>query len=387
MKRKEFLMTSGMLATAAMVSNFSAGCANERTNQVDVKARRPDPAAFREPILQALTLGINAPNPHNSQVWKFRILNDHEALFYVDEKKILPATDPPVRQIHIGCGCFIALFKIGAGSLGFDGVVDYLPEGSYAFSDVGVKPVAKLSLVKSNSAADPLFKHIYTRQTNRLPYTGAMITQQEFESVLQLAKPANSNIRMFNDAEALKPLLEVLYKGMEAECYDWDAYDESRRWFRVKDDIEAKRDGINLRTNGVTGVKRWIAEMMLSGYSKKAWHDEGSIYSYLKSHYDAVMASKGIVVFITETNTLSDWLRCGEDYARFQLSACEQEFYIHPLSQVLQEFASMKALHDEFNMMMKVVEPSKIQMVVRIGRGNPVEYAYRKNTTDLTSPH
>jgi hypothetical protein len=80
---------------------------------------------------------------------------------------------------------------------------------------------------------------------------------------------------------------------------------------------------------------------------------------------------------------LIDWLKCGEDYARFQLAAYHQGFFIHPLSQVLQEFPSMKPLYKEFNQMLNVHEPAKAQMVVRIGRGNATEYAYRKNTTDV----
>ena len=383
MERKEFLMTSGMLVTAALLSNYSVASAQPASKKDDVKNRRPDPAKFNEPILKAITLGLNAPNPHNTQAWKFKILNDQEAIFFVDEKKILPSTDPPARQIHIGCGCFIALFRIGASSLGYEAAVDYLPEGSYEFAETGKKPVAKLSLTKTNPKVDPLFHLIYSRQTNRLPYIGELLTHQEFESVLQLAKPAHSSINLTNDKDKLKPLLELLYKGMEVECYDWSAYDESRQWFRVKDDIAAKRDGINLRTNGVSGIKLWFAEMTLSSYSKKSWHNEGSIYSYFKTHYDVVMASKGIVTFTTETNTLIDWLKCGEDYARFQLAAYDKGFFIHPLSQVLQEFSSMKPLYEEFNQMMNIHQPAKIQMVVRIGRGNTTEYAYRKDTNDI----
>ena len=32
---------------------------------------------------------------------------DFEMYLYVDEKNLLPATDPPARQIHIGAGCFL----------------------------------------------------------------------------------------------------------------------------------------------------------------------------------------------------------------------------------------------------------------------------------------
>lgn len=170
---------------------------------------------------------------------------------------------------------------------------------------------------------------------------------------------------------------------MEVECYDWNAYDESRKWFRVKGDIATKRDGINLRVGGSSGFNLWFTETLLQGYPKKLWHSEYAIQGLLKGHHEKVMSSKGVVTFKTNTNNLIDWIKCGQDYARFQLAAYDQGFCMGPLSQVLQEYPSMKKLYDEFNQMMEVQEPAKIQMAVRIGRSKALEYSYRRNPNDL----
>jgi len=330
MKRKEFIATSGMLITAALLTGHAMKNGTHSTSPESPDKRRPDPGQFNEPVLKAITYALNAPNPHNTQAWKFRMINDKEVLFYVDETRLLPSTDPPARQIHIGCGSFIAVFRMAAHSLGYDATVDYLPEGNYSFAEVGRKPVAKLSLTPGAASADPIFKHVYSRQTNRGNYHGELVRDSEFASIIDLTKPQHATVALVNTKNKLEPLLKNLYRGMEVECYDWNAYDESRVWFRVKDDIAAKKDGINLRVNGVTGFKRWIAEAFLSGYSKKAWHDESSIVSYLKTYYDAVMSSKGVVTFTTASNELVDWLKAGEDYARFQFAAFDQGVYIHP---------------------------------------------------------
>jgi hypothetical protein len=381
MNRKKFLIASGTLVTATILSNYVFS--QPSNAESDVRMRRPDPDQFIEPILKAITLGLNAPNPHNTQAWKFRILNDKEALFYVDEKKTLPETDPPARQIHIGCGCFIAIFKIGASHLGYEASVEYLPDGNYGFDEIGNKPVAKLSLHAVDQKPDPLFKHIYNRQTNRTLYTGELLTNEDFNNILRLSSPTYAKVQITNNKQGLRPMLELLYKGMKTECYDWNAYDETRRWFRVKDDISTKRDGINVRTGGMRGIQRWLVETMLSNYSKKVWHNESGIQSFLKTYHETLMSSGGVVTFTTASNELLDWIKCGEDYARFQLAAYDQGFYIHPLSQVLQEFPSMKKHYEDFNQMMNVTPPAKVQMVVRIGRGDSTEYAYRKNTNDF----
>lgn len=385
MERRKFLITSGTMVTAAMllgaasVADFGSGDAKK-----DAKNRRPDPATFHEPILKALAFGLNAPNPHNTQAWKFKVINEMEALFFVDEKRLLTATDPIARQIHIGCGAFIALFQLGAGSLGYSAMVEYLPEGDYGFSEIGKKPVAKLSIQRSGIGKDVLSNQVFTRQTNRSTYQGNILTDDEFKKVINLTKPEFSSVELINDPQALRPVLELLYKGMEVECYDWNAFDESRKWFRVKGDIAAKRDGINLRVGGTKpGFNLWLTETLLHGYPKNLWHSEYSIKGVLKGHYEKVMSSKGVVIFKTSTNNLIDWIKCGQDYARFQLAAYDQGFVMNPLSQVLQEYASMKKLYDQFNQMMQVEDPAKVQMAVRIGRSKPLEYSYRRDPNDL----
>jgi len=385
MERKEFLVTAGGMVTAAMLSSF-AWIENGKSEPGSKRAgeRRPDPALFNEPILKALALGLNAPNPHNTQAWKFKVINPKEAIFYVDEKRLLNATDPIARQIHIGCGCFIALFKIGASHLGFSAVVEYLPEGSYAFSEIGSKPVARLLLENSTTEEDYLYRHIFTRQTNRAIYEGSPLKEAEFNKMISRSKPEYSDVKLTCDPKKLQPMLEVLYKGMEVECYDWSAFDESRQWFRVKNDIAKKRDGLNMRVSGVgNGLMLWLSETLLRDYSKKVWHNEGSIEGLLKSHYDKVMSSKGVVTFTTANNGLIDWIQCGQDYARFQLAAHDRGFYLHPLSQVLQEYPAMKILCREFNQLMNVNEPAKTQMAVRIGRSSLLEYSYRRNPNDF----
>ena len=66
------------------------------------------------PILsKAISYGITAPNPHNTQAWKVKILNPTSFLLYVDEKRLVTASDPPTRQIHVGQGTFIETVTVG----------------------------------------------------------------------------------------------------------------------------------------------------------------------------------------------------------------------------------------------------------------------------------
>ncbi|MFC4231465.1 Acg family FMN-binding oxidoreductase [Parasediminibacterium paludis] len=381
MKRKDFLLATGSLITAAMLSRLDVQASKFDNTRGD--NYRPTPSVLDVPILQVLCYGVNSPNPHNTQAWKFKIETDTSCLFYVDETRLLTATDPIARQIHIGCGCFIALAEIGARELGYGMQIDYLPEGDYSYHEIGKKPLAKLKINKINPPKDPLFNVIYKRQTLRTIYHGNLISNDEFNNIVEISQPKYSAIELINNSAPLKEALDILYKGMEVECYDWHAFDESRKWFRVKEDIALKKDGLNLRVSGVKGLNLWVSEQMLTGYPSKLWHDNRTINGLLAGHYEKVMSSKGIVLFKTTSNQLADWIKCGQDYARFQLAACQKGIGMHPLSQVLQEYPSMQQLSSAFEQMMQIEKPMKIQMAVRIGRSHPDGFSYRRNTKDL----
>src|SRR5262245_1540724 len=111
------------------------------------------PAAGRcdTPVRQGVAYGIRAPNPHNTQAWKIRLVSETQMVLYVDEQRLLPVTDPPSRQIHIGCGCFIETLAVGMSGHGYSATVDYLPEGAYELAEAGRKPVAAITL---HQAAD-----------------------------------------------------------------------------------------------------------------------------------------------------------------------------------------------------------------------------------------
>src|SRR5690606_9865902 len=79
------------------------------------------------PIVQAIAYGVRAPNPHNTQAWRFELASDTEALFYLDERRLLPAADPAARQIHIGAGCAIETLAIGMSGQGYAADVELLP--------------------------------------------------------------------------------------------------------------------------------------------------------------------------------------------------------------------------------------------------------------------
>jgi len=149
---------------------------------------------------------------------------------------------------------------------------------------------------------------------------------------------------------------------MEVETFTYRTHDESRKWFRKNDDlIREKRDGINFSSGGTTGFIKWIAEWQLRDLKASKWHDKDSSTIFLKKHKSKVLSSKGVVLLETSENSFEDWVFAGIDYMRLTLACSEQNFYLHPLSQVLQEFDEMTELRTQFENKIGAQSPAKFK--------------------------
>ena len=145
-------------------------------------------------------------------------MSDTAALLYVDENRLLPATDPPARQIHIGAGCCIETLAIGMTTEGYDSEVQLLPDGPYGLDEIGRKPVAGIELrPRSATRPDELADAIGRRQTNRKPYTGPLLADIEAEHLRAFLPPDTVDMSTFNDLDAMRPLLDIFYRAYEIE--------------------------------------------------------------------------------------------------------------------------------------------------------------------------
>ena len=382
MERKEFIVKSGtVIAASVFLSNFGFTKALLSTNAINDFSKRPNPEDFKQPVLKAIALGINAPSPHNTQSWKFEIVKDTKMFLYVDENILLPATDPPSRQIHIGAGCFIETTVLGAQRLGYKSVVAYFPQGYTNQSDFGKKPVASIELVKDSIQVDPLSEFIESRQTNRRNYKGNLISQKEFSALMSLSGRSHSKLIFINSN--FEPYLDIFYRGFEIESRTFETNEETRNLFRFNEEQRAKkRDGISIPQMGYKGLMIGLAEKSLDMGDKEKWHSDKSISLSLKNVKKGIESTKGIVVWYTETNDFSDWVKTGRDYVRFSHALASKELYAHPYNQAIQEYAEMKTVRNELNELLKIKEPQKVQMIVRIGRSSAPYYSYRRQLND-----
>jgi hypothetical protein len=339
----------------------------------------------RRPILSAVAWGIRAPSPHNTQAWKFQPLSDMAALLYVDEERLLPATDPPARQIHIGAGCCIETLAVGMTTEGYDTSVEVLPDGPYGLDEIGHKPVAHIELrPRSATRPAPLADAIGRRQTNRKPYTGPWLTDNEADQIRSFAPPGHVAVSTFSDPDVVRPLLDIFYRAYEIEVTTRHLWDETRRWFRFNEQQRRTlRDGLSVPQSGVDGLKGRFIEWALRDGDPKRWFSRFSTRSILSTLRKSIGSGRGVVMLTTETNRQVDWILAGRAFARVHLGLTHLGLTCNPNSQVLQEYTEMAALQRQFNELVGVRDPQKVQMACRVGRAERAYVAPRRDPKDF----
>jgi len=135
-----------------------------------------------------------------------------------------------------------------------------------------------------------------------------------------------------------------------------------------KAEIEASPDGIDLggpflETLSVVGL---LDRRQLADPDSQAFQQGMDLYDQLMH---TAMAHQWIV---TPGNARADQLAAGRAYVRVNLKATELGLGMHPLSQALQEFPEMAALHDELNATLAPPAGRRVQMLARLGYGPAV---------------
>ncbi|TGL60678.1 Acg family FMN-binding oxidoreductase [Leptospira sarikeiensis] len=379
--RRTFLkygITFGVFLSVPQILNYCKGSSNTRA---DYERKDPfDPEFLSEnvsPIMKAIRIGITAPNPHNVQAWKFKILDDHSALLFVDEKRLLKDTDPSFRQIHIGQGTFLENLSLGMQVLGYSSDILLFPDGKYTTSDIGKKPIAKIILNKqSDLIRNPLSGFITERVTRRSIYEGEDLTQDDFEKIRKDSAVLYSELKFVQRAGSEK-LIKQLIAAMQVETDTKNTYDESRIWFRYNDEEIGKfKDGLSLRATGVSGIKYFFARNFFLKPGTESWHSDENKKAGMEMFSSQVESSKGFIFLKTKQNEIIDWVQAGRDYLRLHLATTKNGFALHPMSQILQEYPEMDTLRNEFESTLKPGE--KIQMLVRLGKSDYHYYSPRR---------
>lgn len=314
--------------------------------------------------LDALAYAILAPNPHNRQPWQVELVNDDSIDIYCDLSKMLPETDPFNRQIVIGMGCFVELYRMAAANLGYKAHIESFPDGE-SQPVLDGKRIARVTLKKDTVFKDPLFDHVFARRSVKESFDNEKQVSPELLSQLTAIDNTFGTVNI----ATVKELNDEIYQGMKVEFETTRTLKESADLMRFgKAEVEAQPDGIDL-----TGA---MMELLIKAdiVNREALADPKSAMTldYLSRVKNIFNTSKGFVWQSSLTNTRHDQLEAGRNYVRLNLKATQLGLAIQPVSQTLQEYPEMAPLYKNMYKKLNINTPNTLQMLARVGYGPTV---------------
>ncbi len=363
MERRHFIAVLG--GGAILAAGTAAGLIAGRRPRTALMPWQVAGAGHADPRVRALSWAILAPNPHNRQPWQVDLSVPDQAVLHVDTERLLPQTDPFSRQITIGLGCFIELAVMAAAQDGIAVAAEVFPEGSDAAA-LDRRPVAILRF-GGPTQADPLFAHCLERRSNKEPYDTAMpVAQDALDAILAAARHGRATGSVA--AQDIAEMRALTHEALAIEIDTPRTYLESVDLFRIgARAVDANPDGIDFtgpmfELLGATGMMGRAALLDPSSVAYRAGR---------AAVFENTDTAMGHLWLVTEGNARVDQIAAGRDWLRLNLAATRAGVAMQPLSQALQEYPEMEALHGQVHARL-APGGGTVQMLARIGYGSSV---------------
>lgn len=320
---------------------------------------------YEDPMRNALSYAILAPNPHNRQPWLVDLKSETEAVLYCQLDRLLPETDPFNRQITIGLGCFLETFHIAAAEAGYWTEITAFPEGADV-AGLDARPIARLKLkIGARVQKDPLFATILERRTDRGVFDIEKPIAADALDALEAIENVAAKTFVVTDQGSVKELRELSWQAWLVEATTPAVHHESVDLMRIgKKEIEAAPDGISMSGPMMEALNKFGV------LTRENLADpESSMFAQtLEFMRPGMETAMGYVVINTQDNDRISQIEAGRAYMRANLIASNFGVGMQPLSQALQEYPEMAGLYNDIHEKL-AGNGETVQMFARIGYG------------------
>lgn len=344
---------------------------------------------FDDPRIRLVAHGLLSSNGHNMQPWKIRLDKNNNRVFYLyaDNERLTSAVDPPARQMMITQGTFLEYVSVAGDELGYRTTIDLFPEGGYdekeLLKSMANKPVAKITLTKTNPVNNSLYNFMFLPDTNRLAYLSAKLSPEQVNHLERINGNNEMSVKVFQDKKNVEKLSNYVMQGAVIEAGVTDAMKESQIIFRPNEYQKNKyRYGFSVEGQGTSGIMKYLVQGLVTLFpgmnTGKAAAD-----NFIKSTRVSVDNTPAYAMIITRDNSRLSQVKSGMLYSRLILEAHGTGLVMQPLSQVLEEYPEMKepykSIHQSY-----APDGYTIQMLVRLGKpSKEVPQSMRRDVMDF----
>lgn len=375
MDRRSFIRIAGGGAVVAAAGAGLYGYASNNVFPVPPSAVSAwgEAGQQSEPRRFVLSYAILTPNPHNMQPWKADLATPGEISISLDEKRMLPATDPFGRQILMGLGGFLELLSMSAATIGHAAEVTLFPDGLPGEYLDG-RRVARVVLRQQDGVSiDPLFQHVLARRTDRRAYdVSRKITANEIAALS--AATDGLGIRFgVETGDKVTGIRDIARKAWFTELTTEAPMMESAHVLRVgTKEIDTHRDGITIDDPMLV----LLDKVGLFDRSTMPAADSQAVKAQVAEFDKITAATPAYLWIMTAGNSRAQQIAAGSAYLRANLAATGLGLSLHPNQQALQEYPEVAPYQAAIHQLLDApIQEFTVQMLARLGHAIDGEQA------------
>lgn len=307
---------------------------------------------------------IKAPSGHNTQPWKFENI-ENGIIIHPDFKRALPVVDIENYELYISLGCALENLLIAAKEKGYKFNVQY-PKNSVSS--------ILIELTKDETSQimpDILLNEISNRQVSKIKYNDKPLSDNVVKQLGSCFNFEGISLLMLDSKKNFEKIIPLIIEANKLQFNNRDFLNELVHWIRFsKSEAEKKKDGIWSATMGMPGLGRLFGSLVMKNFVTA--NSEG------KRLIDLLEHSQGLVIFISDTYNTEAWVKTGQAFQIFGLTATHLRVSHAHLNMPCEEKVVRQKLAKELGM-----ENKHPLLLIRYGYADRMPYSYRRNFDEV----
>jgi hypothetical protein len=313
-----------------------------------------------------ITTAARAPSVHNTQPWRFKVSEDAIEL-YADPRRKL-RVDPAGREMLISCGAALFGLRLAIRSLGYQPLVELLPD------PVRLRLLARVTLSAGQPLTDSerrMLEAVPHRHTHRGAFADEPLPPGLLAALQHDALAEGATLALVEQAISYQQLADIVGAASRRQDLDPVARAEIRRWSRAMN--STARDGVPARAFSATPARAGVQR----GRLRQRDFDLGRELGMLTGGGPPASAT---AVLITPGDGRADWLHAGQALHRLLAHAADRWVFASLYSQALEAAAIRALIRNRLRL------PGAPQMLLQLGRAPTTLATARRPPAELMEP-
>ena len=318
----------------------------------------PPPPILADRLRHAVQQAIQAPSSHNTQPWLFRISEGGVELV-ADKRRACPVVDPEDRELYISCGAALYYLRLAMKADGLATLVKVLPTRDNPELVARVL-VAGAHITSSDERT--LFDAIPKRRTNRFPFENRDVDPELQVEWINDVRSEHARIHFLQTSQQKHAAADLVSEGDRLQASDRNFRRELAQWVHANN--SSRRDGLPGYTHGVTDFASNFDRFVVRTFD---WGDGQAAKDRQLAEGSPLLA-----VISTSTDTVTDWIACGQALAKMLLRAASWSVDASFLNQAIEVDSLRMKLAELTN------NEGVPQILLRLGYGKEVKPTPRR---------